>query len=342
MKKLMTVLSLLFFYSIVFSQDLMIKSGSKGSYLEHKVAPKEGLFPIGRMYNVHPRHIANFNGIDFNKGLAIGQQIKVPLTDTNFKQNVNKGVPVYYVTEKESLANISVKSKAQIGDLRGWNNLAVDNVSAGTKLIVGFLITNEMQAKVVTITPKTLVVEESVSNVKKQEASENKQPVNEPKKDVVVEESVSNVKKAEEQKKQTEPAVKETPPEVKEEAKKTEPAVVKPQVSMNEDGTGYFKNNFFQQVKTAPVTKDQTVTSSIFKTQSGWQDGKYYLLINGVEPGTIVKITNPSNSKTVYAKVLYSMEKIRENQGVDIRISDAAASSLAVSETDKFILKVNY
>jgi len=342
MKKLMTVVSLLCICSIVFSQDLVIKSGSKGSYLEHKVAAKEGLFPIGRMYNVHPRHIANFNGIDFNKGLAIGQQIKVPLTDTNFKQNVNKGVPVYYVTEKESLANVSVKSKAQIGDLRGWNNLAVDNVSAGTKLIIGFLITNEMQDRVVTITPKTLVVEESVSNVKKQEASENKQPVNETKKDTIVEESVSNVKKAEEQKKQTEPAVKETPPEVKEEAKKTELPVVKPQGSMNEDGTGYFKNNFFQQVKTAPVTKDQTVTSSIFKTQSGWQDGKYYLLINGVEPGTIVKLTNPSNSKTVYAKVLYSMEKIRENQGVDIRISDAAASSLAVSETDKFILKVNY
>ena len=342
MKKLMAVALLLFFYSFVFSQELLIKSGSKGSYLEHKVVAKEGLFPLGRKYNVHPRHIANFNGIDFNKGLSIGQKINIPLTDTNFKQNVNKGVPVYYVAEKESIANISIKSKAQINELRGWNNLSTENVSAGTKLIVGFLITNEMQDKVVTITPKTVVVEESVSNVKKQETSENKQPVNEPKKDVVAEESVSNVKKAEEQKKQTEPAVKETPPVVKEEPKKIDPPVVKPQGSMNEEGTGYFKSNFFQQVKKAPVSKDQTVTSSIFKTQSGWQDAKYYLLINGVEPGTIVKITNPSNSKTVYAKVLYSMDKIRQNQGVHMRISDAAASSLAVSETDKFILKVNY
>ena len=331
MKKLMTVASLLFIYSFVFSQDLMVKSGSKGLYLEHKVAAKEGLFPIGRMYNVHPRHIANFNGIDFNKGLAIGQKINIPLTDTNFKQNVNKGVPVYYVTEKESLANISAKSKAQIGDLRGWNNLTTDNVSAGTKMIVGFLITNEMQDRVVTITPKTLVVEESVSNVKKQETSEKKQPLPEVKKDVVVEESVSDIKKAEEQAKKIYP-----------DGKKTEPVIVKQQEVTNNDGTGYFKNNFFQQVKTAPVTKDQTVTSSIFKTQSGWQDAKYYLLINGIEPGTIVKITNPSNSKTVYAKVLYSMDKIRQNQGVDMRISDAAASSLAVSETDKFILKVNY
>ena len=340
----MMFVSLLFFYSYSFSQDLIIKSGAKGLYLEHKVAPKEGLFPIGRMYNVHPRHIASFNGIDFNKGLAIGQQINIPLSDTNFKQTVNKGIPVYYVTGKESLANISVKSKAQINNLRAWNDLSTDNVSSGTKLIVGFLITNEMKDRVVTITPKTGVVEE---------------------------ESVSNVKKADEQKKQTEPDVikevktdpaiikeadikKEEPkkieveekkidtPVIKEETKKTEPVITKQPENLNNDGTGYFKNNFYQQLKTSPLTKDQTVTSSIFKTTSGWQDGKYYLLINGVEPGTIVKITNPSNSKTVFAKVLYSMDKIRENQGVDVRISDAAASTLAVSETDKFILKVNY
>jgi len=294
------------------------------------------------MYNVHPRHIAHFNGIDFNKGLAIGQLLNIPLSDTNFKQTVNMGVPVYYnVTGNESLANISVKSKAQINNLRAWNNLSTNNVPSGTKLIVGFLITNELKDRVVTITPKTLVVEESVSNVKKQETSEKKQPVNEPKKDVVVEESVSNVKKADEQKKQTEPAVKETSPEVKEVPKKTEPVVKQPE-TIKDDGTGYFKNNFYQQVKTSPLTKEQTLTSSIFKTTSGWQDAKYYLLINGVEPGTIVKITNPSNSKTIFAKVLYAMDKIRENQGVDVRISDAAASTLAVSETDKFILKVNY
>ena len=342
MKKLMTLILPLFFCVFTFSQDLMIKSGTKGLYLEHKVAPKEGLFPIGRIYNVHPRHIAGFNGIDFNKGLAIGQQINIPLSDTNFKQTVNKGIPVYYIAGRESLANISVKSKAQINNLRAWNHLSTDNVSPGTKLIVGFLITNEMQDRVVTITPKTAVGEE---------------------------ESVSNVKKADEQKKQTEPDVikevktdpsinkeadikKEDPkkieerkidtPVIKEEAKKTEPVITKQPENINNDGTGYFKNNFYQQLKTSPLTKDQTVTSSIFKTTSGWQDGKYYLLINGVEPGTIVKITNPSNSKTVFAKVLYSMDKIRENQGVDVRISDAAASTLAVSETDKFILKVNY
>jgi LysM repeat protein len=112
MKKLAILTLPLFLSIVVAAQDFEIKSGSKGLFLVHKVAPKEGLFPLGRMYNVHPRHIANFNGIDFNKGLAIGQLINIPLSDTNFKQNVNTGVPVYYTPDsKESLANISVKYK---------------------------------------------------------------------------------------------------------------------------------------------------------------------------------------------------------------------------------------
>jgi hypothetical protein len=333
MKKLMTLTLPLFLSLFVFAQNLEIKSGAKGLYLVHKVAPKEGLFPLGRMYNVHPRHIANYNGIDFNKGLAIGQLINIPLSDTNFRQDVNTGVPVYYMPgSKESLANISTKYKAPMNSLRGWNKLGDDNVAANSKLIVGFLITNELKDKVVTIVPQTSPkVEESVSNVKKVETQKKPEP------------EIKEAEHKKEEPKKVEPEIKkETLPVVKEESKKSEPIVVKQTEPVNNDGSGYFKNNFYQQVKSSPLSKEQTVTSSIFKTNTGWQDGKYYLLINGVEPGTIVKLTNPSNSKVVFAKVLYSMDRIRENQSVDIRISDAAAASLAINETDKFIIKVNY
>lgn len=343
----MTLTLPLFLSLFVIGQDLMIKSGPKGFYLEHKVAPKQGLFPLGRMYNVHPRHIAAFNAIDFNKGLAIGQMINIPLSDTNFKYDVNSGVPVYYTTPgKESLANISAKFKTPMNALRGWNKLKDDNLAANSKVVVGFLITNELKDRVVTLSPQTMApVEESVSNVKKVEsqkipvvevAKEPEPKKEEPKK----EESVSNVKKVESQKTPVVEVVKEEPK--KEEPKKTETVVAKQTENVSNDGTGYFKNNFYQQIKVTPQTKEQTVTSSIFKTMSGWQDGKYYLLINGVEPGTIVKLTNPSNSKFVFAKVLYPMDRIRENQGVDMRISDAAAATLAINETDKFILKVSY
>ena len=72
------------------------------------------------------------------------------------------------------------------------------------------------------------------------------------------------------------------------------------------------------------------------------KDAKYYALIDGVEPGTIIIVTNPANDKLVYAKVLGEMKGIRQNQGLDLRISNAAASALEIPETDKFIVQVNY
>jgi hypothetical protein len=61
-----------------------------------------------------------------------------------------------------------------------------------------------------------------------------------------------------------------------------------------------------------------------------------------VAPGTIIKVTNPTNNKLVYAKVLGEMKGIRQNQGFELRISNAAASALEIAEQDKFSVKVNY
>ena len=124
----------------------------------------------------------------------------------------------------------------------------------------------------------------------------------------------------------------------KEDPKKEE----KKTVTLKMPEAGYFKSYFEQQVKTFPLSKEETVTSGIFKTNNGWQDAKYYVLIDGVEPGTIIKVTNPANNKIVYAKVLGEMKGIRQNEGLNIRISNATASALEITEQDKFIVKVNY
>ena len=105
---------------------------------------------------------------------------------------------------------------------------------------------------------------------------------------------------------------------------------------------GYFKSHFELQVKKFPVSKEQTVTSGIFKTASGWQDAKYYLLIDAVQPGTIIKVINPTNNNVIYVKVLGVMNGIRQNEGFNIRISNAGATALGVTEQDKFIVKISY
>ena len=146
-------------------------------------------------------------------------------------------------------------------------------------------------------------------------------------------------------KKEDKPVVKETVEEKKPEEKepaKPEPVAVKDEPKKPTPDPGYFKPFYDKQVRVIPVTKNETVTSGIFKTTSGWQDGKYYLLIDKVAPGTIVKVINPANSSFIFAKVLGEMSGIRQNEGLNIRISNAAASALQVTEQDKFIVKVVY
>lgn len=305
-------------------KELMVKSGDKGLYLEHKVASKESFYAVGRKYNVSPKFIASFNKLDINKGLQIDQKLRIPLTDTNFTQQGNVGTPVYYkVGEKEGLMTVSNKhNKVSLANLRLWNNLSKDELKEGAKIVIGFLHSNGMPA----VTIKNKPVEEDPA-VKAEEKPVTVEPV-----------KAEDVKKAEEKE-----AKAEEKAEKKEEKNKPEPVIEKKETTAPvSKEQGYFKTHFDQQIKTNPITKNETVTAGIFKTTSGWQDAKYYLLIDKVAPGTIVKVINPSNNSTIYAKVLGEMSGIRQNEGLNIRISNAAASALNITEQDKFIVKVNY
>lgn len=317
MKFIFPLLAFLFSFQMASAQkkDLMVKNGDRGLYLDHKVVSKESFYSIGRLYNIHPKHLASFNKLDMTKGLLIDQVMHIPLTDTNFTQQGNSGTPVYYKTgENEGLIKTSsANGNVTLVNLRNWNNLNNDNVKPGTKLIVGFLQTKEMPSVTITTKPKP------------------EEPVIKPEAKPVVAEP-----KVEEK-----PVVKtEEKPVVKMEEKPIVKTEEKPVTATTDQG--YFKSSFDQQVKGMPVSKNETVTSGIFKTASGWQDAKYYLLIDKISPGTIVKVINPANNKAVYAKVLGEMSGIRQNEGLNIRISNAAASVLEITELDKFIVKVNY
>lgn len=305
MKKLfLSSLISVFTFSIISAQksDLILKGNEKGFYLEHKVVPKESFFSVGRLYNVTPKSIAEFNKLDINKGLFIDQKIKIPLSETNFAQKGNSGTPVYIKTkDKKKLTELSSENgNVSITNLKTWNNLSGDQVKEGTKLIVGFLKSEGMPSITIKNEP---VIDEPVS--KKEDKT---------------------VTKAEEK-----PIVKiEEKPVIKEEEKQGPPA------------PGYFSKTFEQQMKISPVARNETVTSGIFKTTSGWEDGKYYMLMDGVQTGTIVRIANPENNKIVFAKVLGEMAGIRQNQGYNIRISNAAAAALKIQDDDKFIVTINY
>ena len=79
--------------------------------------------------------------------------------------------------------------------------------------------------------------------------------------------------------------------------------------------------------------------AATFKTASGWMDKKYYVLINNIAAGSIVAVK--ANNKIVYAKVLGELPDIKEDDGVLLRISNAAASILGIADS-KFDVEVGY
>ena len=312
--------------------ELLVRNSDNGLYLDHKVMPKETYYSLGRLYNLHPKTIAAFNKLDMNKGLNIDQRIKIPLTDTNFTQQGNSGTPVYYkVGDNEGLLSVSKKNNnVPLARLREWNRLSGDQLKKDARLVIGFMQSREMKS--VTLAP---VTEKEPPVVK---TEEKKEPAPKPEVKIEPVPVTEDITKKEEEK----IAEAEKKSEKKDEKKAEKPPVVKEVRQPQVEGQGYFKSHFEQQVRTLPVSREETVTSGIFKTTSGWEDAKYYLLIDKVPPGTIVRVINPANNKSIYAKVLGEMAGIRQNEGYQVRISNAAAAALAISETDKFIVKVNY
>ena len=302
MKNSIFILLLSFFSLVSFAQN-EVHSTEKGLHLKHSVVAKENFYAVGRLYNVPAKEIAAYNNLDMENGLNVGQTLMIPLTSSNFSQTSDSGTPAYYVVgQQEGLYRVSTKNNKVLMANLRKWNHLASDEISPGQKIIVGFITSPGLAKANISTP----IEEKV--VVQQEKPKPIQPVEQP----------------------------------KAEPEKTKPSPATAQTGAKNSSGGFFKSQFEQQSQVSSANKDQMATASIFKTASGWQDGKYYALIDGVDPGTIVQVVNPSNNKTIYAKVLGAMSGINQNKGLDVRISNAAANVLDINDTEKFVVKVNY
>jgi LysM repeat protein len=102
------------------------------------------------------------------------------------------------------------------------------------------------------------------------------------------------------------------------------------------EAESYFVTNFSKE----KAQQNINGSAATFKTASGWNDKKFYVLMNDVTPGTVVKII-ATNNKAVYAKVLGSLPTMKENNGLLLRVSSAAAAALDISD-NKFTVSTNF
>ena len=311
---------------------LMIQGISPDLHLAHTVATKETWASIARLYNITSKEIAVYNASATDKPLTVGKQIRIPLKSSNFTQDGAKGanevfVPLFHIVQpKEWMYRISVNhNKVPIETLEKWNNISRDNAVAGTKLIVGYLKVKQAESALANKSNNSISTAPAVSKevvTKGDNENSNKE----------------TIKKAEpkvkEEKPKSEIVKQNVPVPVKEQPKSEVVEDNKPANNVNFKG-GYFKTQYDASGKSAAGV------SGIFKSTSGWNDGKYYALMNNVPVGTIVKINVPSSNKNIYAKVLGQLPDMKESSGLTIRISDAAATELGAGNS-KFTVDVKY
>jgi LysM repeat protein len=367
-----TVLMLVSFFFVKFAQsqsnELIIQGETGKLYLEHTVVAKENWYSIGRLYNVSPKEIAPFNHLTMGQTLTIGQTLEIPLTAVNFSQDGRKTpaetlVPlVHVIQEKEWMYRISVNhNKVPIPALEKWNNISKDQVHAGLHLIVGYLKVKTAlsafasggagSAVAVATSPagaaspagaRTVIV--GAPGIKRHTTDTATTPAHL---------SASGTTTAPSEEATTAPPVTAPTATAHVDAVTTTPAPVTPAVTSSvataaapsaattpappapHFNGGAFRSDFGGTGKTAGGQ------AGIFKSTSGWQDGKYYALMNSVAVGTIVKVSDATTGKTVYAKILGQLPDMKESANLAIRLSNAAAAEMGESD-GRFNVEVSY
>ena len=366
MKKLL--FAIVFFYATtVFAQknNVVAEGITPNLYLTHIVVSKESFYSIGRLYNQSPNAIATFNTTKLEKGLAVGQTLKIPLNAMNFDVSGTTPadevlVPVFHVISKnETLFRIGNNHTTPIENLRKWNNLSADNIEIGKTLIVGNLRVKKEQVTAFN-NVQAPNISATITPGEKLESKINTVPqvseaivLAEEKKSAVITPQPEPLKEAIQIKEETAAAakeIKEVPVvlEATEKQKVKKEAAASIETALVNTSVGSISASAEEGVFGATFTADVADRSLMnkageagtFKSTSGWQDKKYYVLMNDITPGTIVKLSASTN-KVVYAKVLGAMPDTKDSGFLILRMSNAAASYLGIIDP-KFPVQITY
>ena len=299
---------------------LQIEGINGNFYLVHIVVAKDNWYSIGRLYNASPHDIATYNSMGFDRTLEIGQQINIPLTSANFDQKQKKTsaetlIPVYHtVQDKEWAFRLSsIYNDVPVTSLEKWNKIKRDDLKEGMPVIVGFLKVKSDQSQFASVPPASPGAGKMESIAEK---SVDSKIIDQPAQTVTTSQTkiVSS-------------------PTVSASSNSSSTERVNSYAASHAAG-GFFSFNYLGN-----SNRSVNGQAGTFKSTSGWTDGKYYALINGVPVGTIVRIS--SNGRSVYAKVLGQLPEMKESNGLITRISSAASAELGTGE-GRFVVEIKY
>ena len=346
MKKLCWLFACFFSLTLTAQEKFVVMGKSPDLYVVHIADGKENLQAISILFGQSVAKLSAYNSITTATPLAKGTAVKIPISKDNIiQQKTESGAPVYHLIGKgDNLYRLSqIYNKVPINSIKEWNAMKNDVVKDGQLLIVGYMVNAPTVAVVKTpevkpepkkeITaannPPAQIIVPDKKNAEKAATPGTKSPtiaapviIPDPVKTKAEDKAVIN---------ETKPAAKTVAP-VNKPAEKTDYTPV-------EGDEGYFASAYAQHPKES-TQQFHSGDAAVFKTISGWTDRKYYVLMNDVEPRTIIRITGPGN-KNICAMVLGPLQETKGASGLLLRISNSAASALGITDA-KFTLTVTY
>jgi LysM repeat protein len=294
---------------------VFVVNAQTGDYMVHTIKNGETLSALAKKYNTTVGDIMRLNGMNSKSILKLGQQVKIPIksNDVAVKDTTHHTVKVNVITQEtvpevavkpENSVTYKVQPKETLYGIAKKNHVYVSQLKKWNNLKDDNIKTG--QVLIVGTQPEKPAAQTLPPEVIVKPGRPDNDP-NQPK-------TKPTVKVTEEKPKPTAPVEEQTAPVT------------------NAPKEGYFKNEYKKNGQEA------TGTAATFKSASGWADKKFYVLMNKVDAGTIVRVS--SNNKTIYAKVLGALPDIKEDNGLLLRLSNAATSALGVA--DKFDVIVNY
>ncbi|MBS1747956.1 MAG: LysM peptidoglycan-binding domain-containing protein [Bacteroidetes bacterium] len=312
-------------------------ANAQTKYINYTIKQGETLSGIAQKYKTTVGDIMRLNGMHADSKLQVGKSIKIPTSKNSTSavqskvntssERLTTAIPrttTHVVTKGETLYGISKKYGVTVQQIKSWNHLTSDYAQTGETLVIGAdaatvkksTVQSETASQQLTAAPQKQRVESTT------QAVEN---------NVDTGKSISNAVTNTSLQTNTNTSIFNSNA-----ITNTNKVTDEQNFASTYSGDGYFSD----QYKKSGNTKTTSGISKTFKTASGWSDGKFYILANDIEPGTIVKLT-ADNGKSVYAKVLWNMGDLKDNAGINFRISNATAAALS-ENTDSFNLYVAY
>ena len=304
MKYISALFACLFCLTVTAQERFEIMGHSPDIYIEHIVKDGETLQGIGKFFGLPPAKVAAYNSLNPAAPLSKNTRVKIPISKDNLIQEKKENVqPVYHIIGKgDNLYQLSLAYyKVNIALLKDWNSMKTDVVKDGQAVIVGFIGNKSAMKPVV--------------------------PVDNVNPDATTAAAAAPVKK-------------ESPLSQLTAEKKQTVADTKKEPLPNVAEEGYFATGYMQH-NSDLLKQYRSGDAAFFKTVSGWVDHKYYVLMNDVAVGTIVRINNSRNNKYICAKVLGPLQEIKPGTTLLLRMSNSAALALGVSDA-KIPVTVTY